>query len=96
VSPEEVARTYQFRDGFELVDYAEVGLPIFRLTIESITLAQRVLPTIHEFSMRSLGLSEGSSEDVARTLGLKGDVISAALANLVDEALVMRVPDGIG
>lgn len=96
MSPEEAARTYQFRDGFELVDYAEVGLPIFRLTIESITLAQRVLPTIHEFSMRSLGLGEGTSDDVARTLGLKGDVISAALASLVDEALITRVPNGLG
>ena len=27
MTPEEVARAQQFRDGFNLVDYGEVGLP---------------------------------------------------------------------
>ena len=30
MTPEEVARKHQFREGFRLVDYSEVGLPIFR------------------------------------------------------------------
>ena len=36
MTPEEVARKHQFREGFCLVDYSEVGLPIFRLTIEAV------------------------------------------------------------
>ncbi|GBH28811.1 HipA domain-containing protein [Sphingobium xenophagum] len=41
MTPEDIARAHQFREGFELIDYGEVGLPIFRLTLDAVTLAQR-------------------------------------------------------
>jgi hypothetical protein len=58
VTPELVARKYQFREGVRLVDYGEVGLPIFRLTLEAVTMAHRSMPTIQEFAMRCLSLGE--------------------------------------
>lgn len=90
MSPEEVARAYQFREGFTLVDYGEVGLPVFRLTIEAITTTQRSLPTIHEFVMRCLSLGEFREEPIARMLGLRSEVVVGAVNALVVEGLVAR------
>lgn len=94
MTPEEIARANQFREGFTLVDYAEVGLPVFRLTIEAITTAQRTLPTIHEFVMRCLSLGETREEVMARMLGLRTDVVVAAVNALVSEGYVVRQASG--
>jgi hypothetical protein len=90
MSPEEVARIHQFREGFTLVDYAEIGLPVFRLTIEAITTSYRLIPTIQEFIMRGLSLGIEHEDDIARMLGLKIDVVQAATNMLVTDTFVAR------
>lgn len=87
---EDVAREAQFRDGFTLVDYAEVGLPIFRLTIEAVTTTTRSLPTIQEFAMRCLALGETDEGAISRILGLKEDIVRAAIDALVLDGFVAR------
>lgn len=84
MSPEDIARLHQFREGFELIDYGEVGLPIFRLTLDAVTLAQRRIPTIQEFAMRCASVEIGSPDAIAATLGLKVDVVEASISALVD------------
>lgn len=90
MSPEEVARLHQFREGFTLVDYAEVGLPVFRLTIEAVTTSHRQTPTIQEFVLRSLALGVEHEDDIARMLGLKLDIVQASTNMLVADGLVAR------
>src|ERR1700736_5206432 len=90
VTPELVARKYQFREGVQLVDYGEVGLPIFRLTLETVTMAHRTMPTIQEFAMRCLALGETREPDIAQMLGLKVDVIIGAFNVLISEGYVTR------
>ena len=92
MNPEDVARNYQFREGFRLVDYGEVGLPIFRLTIEAVTMAHRTMPTIQEFVMRCLALGETREPDIARMLGLKLDVVRGAMNALISDRYVSRQP----
>lgn len=87
---EDVAREHQFRDGFSLVDFAEVGLPIFRLTIEAVTTSTRLMPTIQEFVMRCMALGESKEADIAGMLGLKEDVVRGAVDALVLDGLVAR------
>jgi hypothetical protein len=96
VTPELAARRYQFREGFHLVDYGEVGLPIFRLTLEAITMAPRFMPTIQEFAMRCLALGETREMDVANMLGLKLDVVVGAMNVLISDGYVVRQPNGDG
>lgn len=91
MTPEEVARANQFREGFTLADYAEVGLPIFRLTLEAVTTSYRTLPAIQEFVMRCLSLGETREEDIARMLGLKLDIVIAAINILVSDGFVVRL-----
>ena len=83
MKPELVARKYQFREGVRLVDYGEVGLPIFRLTLEAVTMAHRSMPTIQEFAMRCISLGETREADIARMLGLKLDVVVGAMNALI-------------
>jgi hypothetical protein len=93
VTPELAARKYQFREGFHLVDYGEVGLPIFRLTLEAITMAPRFMPTIQEFAMRCLALGETHEADVANMLGLKLDAVVGAMNVLIADGYVTREPN---
>tara|TARA_B100001179_G_scaffold2673_1_gene1860 strand:+ start:3741 stop:5210 length:1470 start_codon:yes stop_codon:yes gene_type:complete len=87
---QDVARQNQFREGFHLVDFAEVGLPIFRLTIEAISTSIRSIPTIHEFVMRCIKLGETREDEIARMLGLGEDMVSFAIDALVVDGLVSR------
>lgn len=84
MTPEDIARKHQFREGFELIDYGEVGLPVFRLTLEAVTLAQRRIPTIQEFTMRCAALEISSLREISAALGLKLDVIEASASALID------------
>lgn len=90
MTPEDIARANQFRDGFELVDYAEVGLPVFRLTLEAFTTTQRAIPTIQEFTMRCLAMGETREADIARMLGLQRDVVEGAMNVIVGDGLANR------
>jgi DNA-binding MarR family transcriptional regulator len=85
-----VARSHQFRDGLSLVDFGEVGLPVFRMTLEAITIAQKSMPTIHEFVMRGLALGETGEAHIARLLGLKVETVSGAVNALVSDGYVAR------
>lgn len=91
MTPADVARRHQFREGFVLVDYAEVGLPVFRLTIEAVTTSYRSIPAIQEFVMRCMSLGEGDEGSIARMLGLKQDLIEGAVNSLVTEGYAARM-----
>lgn len=90
MTPEDIARNLQFREGFHLIDYGRVGLPVFRLTIEGVTAAYKTLPTIHEFAMRCLSMGETREDKIAQMLGLKLEVIKASIDLLVAEGYVAR------
>jgi hypothetical protein len=94
MNPEEVARKYQFRESMDLVDYAEVGLPIFRLTVEAITMAQNVTPTIQEFVLRSIQIGEDTVDGVAGFLGLELDIVDAVVRELRKDGLIATADVG--
>jgi len=93
VKPADVARRHQFREGMKLVDFGEVGLPVFRLTLEAVTMAYRSMPTIQEFVMRCLALGETGEAAISRMLGLKLDVVAGAINALVSDGYVARLPN---
>jgi hypothetical protein len=87
------ARLFDTREGFDPVDFAEVGLPIFRLTVEAATLARQDMATIHEFVLGAIVLGETQTMPIARLLGLTEDDIREALEFLQDEKSVDVVVD---
>lgn len=90
MTPADVARRHQFREGFTLVDYAEVGLPVFRLTIEAVTTSYRSLPAIQEFVMRCMALGEDDEDAIARMLGLKRELVEGSMNGLVTDGFAAR------
>lgn len=98
MTPMQAARYFDVREGFDVVDYAEVGLPVFRLTVEAVTLARLDMPTLHEFVLRSILIGEADSCGIARLLGLTEDVVEDALAELAYDrcVVVAQSPADVG
>lgn len=61
---------------------AEVGLPVYTLNVDAVTLAHKRVPPIEEFLMRSVAMSLSTIEELGAYLGLSQEVLKPALANL--------------
>jgi hypothetical protein len=94
VSEEDVARRFERRPGYDLIDYAPVALPIYRLTVDAITMAHREIPPIREFVMRSLGAGFDTSCEIAKFLGLDEATAEATLNQLNNDHYVSISEDG--
>ena len=71
------------RTGFRLVDYAEVGLPIYRIRIQAVLLNHKKIPPIEEFILKALNSGLTSAEEISEFLGLELIIINAGLAELL-------------
>ncbi len=71
------------RPGFRLVDYAGVGLPIYRIRIQAVLLNHKKIPPIEEFILKALNSGLTSAEEISEFLGLELIIINAGLAELL-------------
>src|SRR4051794_27875872 len=85
MTPEDVARRFEQRHGYDLVDYAEVALPLYRLTVDAVTMIHREIPPIKEFVLRAVALGLNRLADIAGFLGLDETTVSAVLDMLERE-----------
>lgn len=93
---EEIAHRYAAtRPGFRLADYAEVGLPIYRLTVEAFFLARKQIPPIEEFILRAMGTGIRSAADISGLLGIDLPLVNDGMATLVqtDDIYLAASPD---
>jgi hypothetical protein len=91
----QTARLLDIRDGFDLVDFAEVGLPIFRLTVEAATLARQEMPTTNEFVIRAISIGETQPSDIADLLGLSEHDVIEAISLLCYDRCVETAPSSV-
>lgn len=96
MNPEDIARRYERRPGYELIDYALVALPIYRLTVDAVTMAHREIPPIKEFVMRSVATGLDSEKQVAGFLGLDDATVKATFDQLCDDRYLSASQDGNG
>jgi hypothetical protein len=93
MTPEEVARGFENLAGFDLVDYAEVALPLWQLSVDALSVAHRRVQPIGEYVMRALGV--GLFDDqVSGILGLEPDVVRGTLSQLTVDGLVTIAKNG--
>lgn len=83
MSPENIAMRFARRPGYKLVSYAEVVLPVYRLTLEVITLDHKRIPPIEEFILKSVNAGLQTIKEISSLLGIKESVISGGLINLL-------------
>lgn len=89
MTPEQVARQHENAvQGFELVDYAEIGLPLWQLNVETVVVVRKALQPIKEFVLRALEAGLASS-DLAGFLGLDDAVVRGAIADLASDRLLV-------
>lgn len=72
------------RPGYELVDYAPVGLPFWRAQARVIALVRKPMQTIDEFVLRAVAAGVTVPDDIAGLLGIDDVVLDVLALDLVD------------
>ncbi|MBY3158981.1 hypothetical protein HFO56_42680 [Rhizobium laguerreae] len=93
MTAESIARRFETRSGYVLIDYAPVALPLYRLTVDAITMIHRDLAPIKEFVMKTIAAGLCDTETIGRFLGLDRAVVDGTLAQLRAEKLVTQSDD---
>ena len=82
MNPSDVARRFERRHGYDLIDYAEVALPLYRLTVDAITMVHHDIPPIKEFVMRSIAIGLDTAAEIGGFLGIDSTIVLATLDQL--------------
>jgi hypothetical protein len=94
LTPEELRR-YDNRTGFDLVSCKEVGLPVYKITVQALTQLRKPIPPIEEYVLKAINASLSSEVDIAGFLGLEPSIIRDAMINLrMSEDIDLIAPDG--
>jgi hypothetical protein len=87
-------RCYDNRPGFDLVSCQEVGLPVYKITVDVLTQIRKSIPPIEEFVLRSIDAGLSSEEEIAGFLGLELSTTREAMVNLrLSEDIDLIAPD---
>ncbi|MEG4573493.1 phospholipase D-like domain-containing protein [Microcoleus sp. N3A4] len=81
LTPEELRR-YDNRTGFDLVSCRQVGLPVYKITVQVLTQLRKPIPPIEEYVLKSINVGLSSEEDIGGFLGLEPPIIRDAMINL--------------
>lgn len=87
MNAEDIARRFDGRKGWDLIDCSEVALPLYRLTVDAVTMAHRGLPPIKEFVMKAAAAGLATLPEISGFLGLEELPVRAVLGQLRDEGL---------
>lgn len=91
-----IAKRLDRRDGFHVVSYQEVGLPLYRLNC-SLTLHETTdLGAIEEFVLRSVSQGVNTVLDLERFLGLPTRIVSQQIGQLMYEGRLFETPEKPG
>ncbi|KJS41169.1 MAG: hypothetical protein VR70_05315 [Rhodospirillaceae bacterium BRH_c57] len=83
MTPEQVAKRYAFdRPGYKLIDFLEVAVPVYRLSLLASFLERKSIAPLYEFALRSLELGLNTEEEIGSFLGIGSETARAALSNL--------------
>ncbi len=78
---EELAQ-YDNRSGFDLVSCQEVGLPVYKITVNALIQIRKPIPPIEEYVLKTIDAGLSSEEQIAGFLGLELSIIREAMVNL--------------
>jgi len=82
LNDELLIKRHQQRPGHYLADWAEVGLPVYSLNVQALTLAHKTIPPIEEFLLRCMAMDLCSVDEISQYLGLTREVLKPAFINL--------------
>lgn len=82
MSPDEVARHHAERPGYELLDWAEVTLPVYKVYVVASLLQHTPLSPIYEFVLRTIRLGVDDFEGISACLGIPRSMVEEAVRGL--------------
>jgi PLD-like domain len=91
---EDTVRKHNSRTGFRIADYGEVGIPVWVLSVQAITLVHTKISAIEEFVLKALEAGVTEEPDISEFLGLERSIVRSALASLInsDDVTVGAAP----
>ncbi|MGH2450277.1 MAG: hypothetical protein ACRDGE_03195 [Candidatus Limnocylindria bacterium] len=93
MSAADVAAQFAHRPDFELIAYADVGLPYWRLRTRCELLARKPISPIDEFILRAVCAGVDRREDIMMLLGLDDVVLDGAVGGMLAEDWLVSVGD---
>lgn len=94
--PDEVARYHADRPGYELLDYAEVALPVYKVSLRVMLLQHTPLTPMYEFVLKAIRIGIDTLDEIAACLGIPAEMVKATLEGLYssEEIEIVRGEDG--
>src|SRR5579872_6946617 len=94
MTTEEIVRKYRRRAGYRVADYGEIGIPVWVLSLQTITMVHKKLSAIDEFVLKCLEAGLAREAEIGEFLGLGELVVRNSLASLVlsDDVTVGSAP----
>ncbi|QZD86727.1 hypothetical protein K3166_11015 [Qipengyuania psychrotolerans] len=94
MSPEEIAQQHDDRPGYRVVDFEEVGLPVYKIRSIVLTLEPKAFSAIEEFVLRTIEAGLTDPQEIAAFLGLATTLVEATASTLLREDSVKVNSDG--
>lgn len=95
MTPEDLAERHAYdRDGFDLVDYGEIGLPYWRMRVRCDALAPKAISAFEEMLLKGLAIGIGDPAEVGLMLGLDDRLLDASMAMLIGEGWIEQEAPG--
>jgi len=96
LEPNDIARRYGARPGYQLIDFLQVALPVFVIPIEAIVIAAKPLGLVDEFLLRSINENINTLPDLSGFLGLDEVFVKKRLGELITGDLIGYAPESNG
>lgn len=85
MQPNDVARKFARKfPGYHLIDFAVVALPVFVLSVDAIVIAEKSIPIVDEFILRSIYIGIVSRSDLSGFMGLEERYLNERIAGLIN------------
>lgn len=95
MNPSEVAHKLGQRQGYRLVSFGYVGLPVFRINAECLVLEATQYGAVEEFLLKVIKLGVDTSESISKFLGLPERVVKIQLADGIRLGRVIASTNGV-
>lgn len=96
LEPNDVARRYGAKPGYQLIDFLQVALPVFVIPIEAIVIASKPLGLVDEFLLRSITENINTLSTISGFLGLDEVFVKKRLGELITGDLIGYAPEPNG
>lgn len=96
LEPNDIARRYGAKPGYQLIDFLQVALPVFVIPIEAIVIAAKPLGLVDEFLLRSINENINTLPTISGFLGLDEVFVKKRLGELITSDLIGYAPEPDG